>query len=162
MNAYEQLVEDSDRLRDLIQRWRSTPENTEALLPEVTRELRATAAAKEQVLYPAVTRQDPARADLVAEAVRTNGQVEAFLAAARDIGPGGRGFFDQSHAAAAAADELLLHERRDLFPALRSDSLPETELAGLVERVRSARARYAVEDELAASRSGAGSLNAGH
>ncbi len=142
MDAYAQLIEDNDSLRALIQRWRSTPRNTAELLPDMARALRTTAAAKEEVLYPAIRRHDPARGELIDDARRTNMQVEGFLSAAQRLGPEGPGFLDQAHSAAAAADELLLHERRDLYPALRGKSLRETELARIVDRFHTARAMH--------------------
>lgn len=142
MDAYAQLIDDSDSLRALIQRWRSTPRNTAALLPDTARALRTTAAAKEEVLYPAIRRHDPARGALVDDAERTNAHVEGFLSAAQRLGPEGPGFLDQAHAAAAAADELLIHERRDLYPALRGKSLRETELARIVDRFRTSKAMH--------------------
>lgn len=135
MNAYSQLREDNDQLRALIARWRATPQSVARLLPQAAAELRATAAAKERELYPAVLRHDPGRAALVDEAVRTNRQVEAFLTAAEDLGPDGNGFLDEAYEAAAAADGQLLHERRDIFPALAPDNIPETELARVVDRM---------------------------
>jgi hypothetical protein len=145
VNAYAQLIEESDSLRELIQRWRSTPENTAALLPQVARAIRTTAAAKEQVVYPVIRRHDPGRERFVDDAIRTNTTVDGFLAEAEALAPDGRGFLDQAHAAAAAEDDLLLHERRDLFPALQADSMPETELARVVDRFRTARAYYEEE-----------------
>ncbi|MEU8138074.1 hemerythrin domain-containing protein [Streptodolium elevatio] len=142
MNAFPQLIEENDRLRALIARWRATPQSVAELLPAAAEVLRATAAAKEQELYPAVLRHDPRRADRVDEAVRTNQQVEAFLSAALQSGPEGRGFLDDAYEAAAAADGLLLHERRDLLPALEGDDVPETELDRVVGRLRTARSDY--------------------
>lgn len=142
MDAYAQLIDDSDSLRALIQRWRSTPRNTAALLPDTARALRTTAAAKEEVLYPAIRRHDPARGALIDDAERTNEHVEGFLSEAQRLGPDSPGFLDQAHAAAAAADELLIHERRDLYPVLRGASLRETELARIVDRFRTSRAMH--------------------
>ncbi|NUU20835.1 MAG: hypothetical protein HOV68_04850 [Streptomycetaceae bacterium] len=145
MDAYAQLIEDSDTLRELIQRWRSTPENTAALLPEVARAIRTTAAAKEQVVYPAIRQHDPHREGFVDDAIRTNTTVDAFLTEAEALAPDKRGFLDEAHAVAAAEDDLLLHERRDLFPALKAPTMPENELARIVDRFRTARAYYADE-----------------
>lgn len=135
MDAYSQLIEDNDRLRALIARWRSTPQSVAELLPATAVELRATATAKERELYPVVVRRDPGRTKLVDEAVRTNRQVEAFLSAAEHLGPEGSGFLDQAYEAAAAADGQLLHERRDILPALTPEHIPDTELARVVERL---------------------------
>lgn len=148
MDAYQQLIADGDDLRALLQRWRSNPRNTAELLPAVVRALRTTAAAKEEVLYPAIRRHAPERADLVDEAIRTDVHVEGFLAAAQRLAPDAPGFLDEAHAAAAAADELILHERRDLLPALRDDSMSELELVRIVDRFRTARALYEDDDRM--------------
>ncbi len=150
MDAYAQLIDDSDNLRALIQRWRSTPRNTAALLSDAARALRTTAAAKEEVLYPAIRRHDPSRGPLIEDAERTNAHVEGFLSAAQRLGPDGPGFLDQAHSAAAAADELLIHERRDLYPVLRGTSLRETELARIVDRFRTSRAMHEDDAEMPA------------
>lgn len=45
--------------------------------------------------------------------------MRSFLGEALRVGPDGFGFIDQVAEAAGAADGLLLHERRDLMPALQ-------------------------------------------
>ncbi|MCF2530338.1 hypothetical protein [Yinghuangia soli] len=149
MDAYTQLIEDSDRLRELIQRWRSHEDTAASMLPEASQAIRATAAAKEEILYPAIRAHAPERAALVDDAIRTNMMVEVFLAKAQEIGPGGPGFTDQIHHAAAAADELLLHERRDLFPAIRPEALPDAELARILDEMNTARAAYEADEAMA-------------
>ncbi|GAA4991531.1 hypothetical protein GCM10023205_74570 [Yinghuangia aomiensis] len=119
MDGYARLIEDNDSLRDLIQRWRSTTDSAAELLPTAARTLAATARAKDQVLYPAIRTHAPERAALVDEAERINTHVLGFLGQAVEIGPGGYAFVENVHEAIGAADGLLLHERRDLMPALR-------------------------------------------
>jgi hypothetical protein len=118
MDGYTRLVDDNEALRGLIQRWRATGESSAQLLPVAARSLAATAHAKDRVLYPAIRRNVPDRAGFVDEAERINAHVFGFLAQALRLAPDGLGFVDQVHEAVAAADGLLLHERRDLLPAM--------------------------------------------
>lgn len=119
MDGYARLIEDNDSLRDLIQRWRATTASAGELLPTAARTLAATARAKDQVLYPAIRSHAPEREALVDEAERINLHVLGFIGQTVEIGPGGRAFVEHVHEVVGAADGLLLHERRDLMPALR-------------------------------------------
>ncbi|MDI2125397.1 hypothetical protein [Yinghuangia seranimata] len=123
-SAYDRMVGENDALRYLIARWRSHPEDAVELFGRASRMWRATAAAKHRTLYPAIQRQVPKRSAWVEAAVRENTHINGFLGTAERIAPGGDGFLEQVYEAAAAADGLLLHERRDIFPALRDDAWP--------------------------------------
>ncbi|MYV99946.1 hypothetical protein [Streptomyces sp. SID3343] len=118
---------DNTNLRDLIRRWRATPESTAALFGEASDAIRATAATKERVLYPAVREADPSRAGLVDSVIAQNRRIEGFLSVAERLGPHGIGFQDEAQEAAAATDGLLVHERRDILPALDRLSPEERE-----------------------------------
>lgn len=116
---------DNRNLRDLIRRWRATPESTAALFDEAAAAIRATIAAKESVLYPAVRAADPHRDARVDEAVAQSRRIEGFLEAAEERGLQHPGFVDEAQDAAAAMDNLLVHEQRDILPGL--DSLTEAQ-----------------------------------
>ncbi|OPC78980.1 hypothetical protein B4N89_33250 [Embleya scabrispora] len=116
---------DNRNLRELIRRWRATPQSTVALFAEADAAIRATLATKERVLYPAVRKADEQRAGHVDAAIAQGRRIEAFLDSATRLGPEGAGFHDEAQDAASAMDGLLLHEQRDLRPAL--DHLTEDE-----------------------------------
>ncbi|MGC0419862.1 hypothetical protein [Embleya sp. AB8] len=116
---------DNRNLRELIRRWRATPQSTVALFEEAADAIRATIAAKERVLYPAVRDADGHRGGYVDDAIAQSRRIEAFLDSAERLGPNGRGFHDEAQDAASAMDGLLVHEQRDLLPAI--EHLPEDE-----------------------------------
>ncbi|MFI1385250.1 hypothetical protein [Embleya sp. NPDC020886] len=109
---------DNRNLRELIRRWRATPESTIALFDEADDAIRATLATKERVLYPAVRDAEGHRSGYVDDAIAQARRIEGFLDSAERLGPNGSGFHDEAQDAASAMDGLLVHEQRDLLPAL--------------------------------------------
>ncbi|WP_331771013.1 hypothetical protein OG948_46130 (plasmid) [Embleya sp. NBC_00888] len=109
---------DNRNLRELIRRWRATPQSTVALFDEADNAIRATIATKERVLYPAIRDADGHRSGYVDDAIAQARRIEGFLDSAERLGPDGPGFQDEAQDAASAMDGLLVHEQRDLLPAL--------------------------------------------
>ncbi|MFJ8739634.1 hemerythrin domain-containing protein [Embleya sp. NPDC127516] len=109
---------DNRNLRELIRRWRATPQSTVALFDEADNAIRATIATKERVLYPAIRDADGHRSGSVDDAIAQARRIEGFLDSAERLGPDGPGFQDEAQDAASAMDGLLVHEQRDLLPAL--------------------------------------------
>ncbi|WP_331766734.1 hemerythrin domain-containing protein [Embleya sp. NBC_00896] len=109
---------DNRNLRDLIRRWRATPQSTAALFGEAADAIRATIAAKERVLYPAVRAADPQRGANIDAAIAQSRRIEGFLTSAEQLGPNSSGFQDEAQDAASAMDGLIVHEQRDILPGL--------------------------------------------
>jgi len=132
----ETAVLDNRNLRDLIRRWRATPESTAALFGEAADAIRSTIAAKEGVLYPAVRAADPDREARVDDAIAQARRIEGFLESAEERGVDHPGFEDEAQDAASAMDGLLVHEQRDILPGL--DSLSPAQRDRLDDEYRDA------------------------
>jgi hypothetical protein len=92
-DIFGRLVEDHDRHRALlamIEETHGDSEDRQALFEELTKELKAHAAAEEQALWSSVLR-DPATTDFARHAVAEHKEIDDMLAdlAARDMGSPG-------------------------------------------------------------------------
>lgn len=111
-DIFGRLVEDHDRHRALlamIEETQGDSEDRHALFEELTRELKAHAAAEEQALWSSVLR-DPATTDDARHAIAEHKEIDEMLAdlAARDMGsPGWLRRF------AGLKDEYLHHIREE-------------------------------------------------
>lgn len=111
-DIFGRLVEDHDRHRALlamIEETHGDSDDRHVLFEELTRELKAHAAAEEQALWSSVLR-DPATTDFARHAVAEHKEIDEMLAdlAARDMGSSGwlRRF-------AALKEEYLHHIREE-------------------------------------------------
>lgn len=120
--VFGRLIEDHDRHRALlamIEETQGDSEDRHRLFEELTRELKAHAAAEEQALWSTVLR-DPETTDVARHAVAEHKEIDDMLAdlAARDMGSSGwlRRF-------AALKEEYLHHigeEEQEQFPAAQA------------------------------------------